>query len=379
MKPSFLVDELKKRGFNNFTGVPCSIVKPIINQALEDSDINYLPATIEGEALSFAAGNFFAGKKTVVMLQNSGLGNIVNPVTSLMQIYKIPTLLLITWRGEPTAKPDAYQHEVMGKITLELLELLNISYEILTDSEEHLSAILSKAKQALNENKLFAIVIKKGIFENKELTRELEYKRETSFKNFNSSNITRELSREAVLKEISAATVNSPVITTTGYISRDFYGAGDRESNFYMQGSMGFALPISLSLSLNTSKTVFCIDGDGALLMRMGGLFTAGTFSKGNLIYILLDNAAYDSTGGQATISSNLHFEKLAEAAKFTQFFAVNQLAEVKETINTAVTSHKLSFIYIKIKQGKGEGSERPNIIPPEMKSRFINYISRIL
>jgi phosphonopyruvate decarboxylase len=380
MKAQTLVNELLKNGYENYTGVPCSIVKPLINYVIDSQECNYLPATIEGEATSIAAGGYLAGKKYVVMLQNSGLGNIVNPLTSLTQLYKTPALFIVTWRGEP-GKSDALQHKIMGEILLDLLKALRVSYSILEDNDISVKEAISNADREItrNQNPYF-LILKKGLIEPYDLKSSSIYNRETSFifESLGEKLTTKNLpSRDEATSIISKASEDIPVISSTGFTSRSFYNAEDRDSNFYMQGSMGFALPIALGLSNHYKKTIFCIDGDASCIMRLGGLFTAGTFNSGSIIYFLLDNNANDSTGGQATISSNIKFEKLFEAAGFDRFIEVNDTRLLLNAIQSCKKSNdkKISAFYIRTSCGMGKNMDRPKMPLDQIANRFSQFI----
>jgi len=380
LKASTIVEELLKYKYYQFTGVPCSIVKPVINTVIDSKECKFIPATIEGEATTIAAGSYMAGVNSVVFLQNSGLGNIINPLTSLTQLYRIPLLFFITWRGEPGIK-DAPQHHIMGEKTLKFIDLLELPFEVLDDSQKSLQSIIAKAVRTINEDRRsFIVVLKKGIVEPYELKTRTKYIKDVSFeKEELGERDENEVlpSREEAVEFISSTTRGYPVISSTGYTSREFYCAVDRESNFYMQGSMGFALSIALGLSLYYKEKVFCIDGDASCLMRPGGLFTSALFNRGNLVYILLDNSAHDSTGGQPTISSNVDFSKLAQAAGFERFIEIKDVREIPSAISIAISSRAFTFIYVKIRTGKGSKLGRPEMSPVEITDRFKNFIKK--
>lgn len=380
MKASDIVDELFKYKYTHFTGVPCSIVKPLINYVIDSKDCNYVPATIEGEAASIASGAYLAGINYVVFMQNSGLGNIINPLTSLLQLYRTPCLFFVTWRGEP-GKKDALQHEMMGETVLELLKALKQPFEVMKDSAHSLSKIVKKANEHVqNYKQSFFIILPKGIIESYELQSKIQYQRDISFETMSLGSLSSSSnppSRGDVLECISKETKEFPVISSTGYNSREFFNVEDRPSNFYMQGSMGFTLPFSLGLSLHYAKKVFCIDGDGSCLMRTSGLLTAGAFNKGNLVYILLDNMAHESTGGQATISTNVKYDKLAEAAGFNRFITVNDISYLSEAISLAKGGSSLSFLHVKTRLGPGQNLKRPTMTLPEITNRFKDFVHK--
>ena len=381
MKASKVIQELLKNRFTRFTGVPCSIVKPLINYVIDSEDCDYIPATIEGEAASIGTGAYMAGINSVVLLQNSGLGNIVNPLTSLVEMYRTPCLFFVTWRGEPGRK-DAPQHGILGEVRIDLLKALKVPHAILEDSTDSLTSILERARTAIkNDGKSFVVILKKGLIEPYELKTEIKYAREVPFEMLVLGERREETSdlpsREDAAVYISQETEGFPVISSTGFTSREFHNVQDRESNFYMQGSMGFALPISLGLSLYYKEKVFCLDGDGACLMRLGGLFTSGAFNKGNLVYILLDNSCHDSTGGQPTVSSNVKFSKLSEAAGFERYIEVNDVDKIPEAISFSKSGNAFTFIHIRIRPGKGNSKGRPGLSPVEITDRFKAFIKK--
>lgn len=378
MKVSAFIDGLLDRGFSFFSGVPCSFLKPVINYVIDHSKCSYIPATVEGEAIAMAAGAYMANKFPVVLLQNSGLGNIVNPLSSLLHPYKIPVLLLITWRGEPGLK-DAAQHSLMGEITLDLLHTLRCPYEILEPNQSSLTKCLSAAKEAVqHKGTNFALIIRKGTFQPYTLTRKKDNFRDRNLisETFGQALSQSQLpSRIQVMQSLLNSFSGQAIISSTGYISRGLFNAGDLSSFFYMQGSMGYALSIGMGVSLNHPKQVIVIDGDGALLMRMSVAFTAGMFHRNNLIYILLDNRAHESTGGQATISANIDFESFARASGFETFFRVNGTEKLKHAVTRALAERRLCFLHVGMKLGGTEEMARPNLSPPEIAKRFMKYL----
>ena len=375
MLASFLLDRLLANGFRRYSGVPCSILKPLINCVIDSPAADFLPATVEGEAAAYAAGTWLAGEPAVVMLQNSGLGNIVNPYTSLLATYRIPALFLVTWRGEPGGS-DAAQHRIMGELTLPLLETLGISRVVLEDSEAGLADAVSRAEESVRrQERSFAIVLRRGLFEPRKLEAIERLSRETSTECATLGDEADLPARWDAVQVISEHTAGHPVISSTGYNSREFFNAGDRPSNFYMQGSMGFALPIALGVAACRPGPVFCVDGDGSVLMRVGGLATAGAKCRGNLTYILLDNGVHDSTGAQATVSGNVRFDRLADAMGFDLFFRVNNVNELPAAIERCSREDGTGFIHVPIAAGTAEAMKRPDTSPAEIARRFAKFL----
>jgi len=362
MKVELLFEKLRENNFGPYTGVPCSILKPVINYAIENE--NYFIASSEGEAMGIAAGFSLADKKPVVMMQNSGFGNTINPLTSLQQIYNFPMLMLITWRGEP-GKPDEPQHKVMGEKLLELLELLEVPYRISDDSPETLEKDIDDLNK-IAETKLcpVAYVIRKGAFDS--------YSSKTTEPNS-------ELSREDAIKTITEnISADTKIVATTGKPSRELLMLNDSEKNFYTVGSMGCAASISLGLALEKPNSNFvCLDGDGAVLMKMGTLATIGNYKPKNLIHFCLDNAAYESTGAQATISKNIDFCKIALASNYSSATEIKSADELKKVI-LDIQAKKIAgphFIRVLVKCGSRADLPRPKTTPVENKDRFMESL----
>lgn len=381
LEATTFVQTLEEAGFDFYTGVPCSYLKPLINTVIDasESGLEYIPATIEGEAAALAAGAWLAGRKGVVLLQNSGLGNLVNPLTSLHLIYRIPALFLVTWRASPGQK-DAHQHEIMGRITPDLLSLMGVPWTILEDdpqSENGLGAGLRRANEAIEKRQSYAFIIKKDLFTGQPLKYKPEYRKERAF--------TERLAarselpdRDRAMKSIHRATEETAIVATTGFTSRSLFNTGDRPGHFYMQGSMGFALAIGTGISLFYDKPVVVVDGDGSLLMRASTLFTSGLFHKGNLLYILLDNNVHDSTGGQKTISSNVDFAALAKAAGFDSFYAAESAADLEDALQNRLTvPGALTFFYLRIAPGAGKDMDRPDLLPADIASRMRTFLQQ--
>jgi phosphonopyruvate decarboxylase len=376
MKVEALVGKLLDSNFSHFTGVPCSIVKPLVNKVIDSEKCSFIPATVEGEAISIAAGAYLAGVNYVVFLQNSGLGNIINPLTSLTELYKTPVLLFVCLRGEPGIN-DAVQHEMMGVKTIPLLETLDVDYGFLDSDESKLDDLIKRAEHSIRtQRKTFCIVLKKGTLDSYELEKRQNYKRGVSFEKVTLGVKSPELpSRQDACIEFAKISKDRPVISSTGFTSREFFNADDRALNFYMQGSMGFASSIALGLSFHHKEKVYCLDGDGSILMRLSNLATLGMFHKGNLVYALLDNGVHDSTGGQSTISSNVDFCKLAESVGFERFIEINDVKQIEAAGRLTADSDALTFIYIRTRPGKGTKMDRPKFSLQEITDRFMGAL----
>ena len=364
-------------GFNFFTGVPCSFLTPIINKVISDKSINYLPATSEGEAVSIAAGAWLAGKKTIVMCQNSGLGNTVNPLTSLNYTFKIPTLLLVTWRGEPGQK-DEPQHELMGEITPQLLNTIKIPFELFPNKPELIPEVLLKATSHMNKTDTpFALLMKKGSVIDDGLKNPLpkpklpNYKIKTSVYKIN---LTRAKALRISLKYIPKTT---SIIATTGKTGRELFTILDQPQNFYTVGSMGCASAIGLGLSVNTSKPVIVMDGDGAALMKMGNIATIGHHRPENFVHLLLDNGAHDSTGGQKTVSENVDFSEIANACGYSSSRTCYSENCLKDGLLYAFQNKGPHMIHVKILTGSIVNLGRPTIKPNAVARRFRKFVNK--
>ena len=295
---------LRREGFGFYSGVPDSTLKSLISYIEDKDDLFNVRAVNECEAVAVCTGYHFAtGKIGVVYMQNSGEGKTVNPLTSLCdpEVYSIPVLLMIGWRGGPGTK-DEPQHVKMGRVTIPLLETLEISYKILPDNIEEAEKVIQEMKEKAEETKSpVAIIIKKGLFEEYEAKEKVK----TNY----------EMKREDAIKAIIDNLDSSEaIISTTGKTSRELFeyriGGGEKPRDFYTVGSMGCSASIANSIALQKSgKKVFVFDGDGAVIMQMGALATIGHYKAKNLYHIVFDNAAHDSTGGQPTVSDTINFE----------------------------------------------------------------------
>ncbi|TKD70934.1 phosphonopyruvate decarboxylase [Pseudalkalibacillus hwajinpoensis] len=360
--------ELKNLGFDFYSGVPCSYLKHFINFAINECE--YVAATNEGEAVAIVAGATLGQKKSVVLMQNSGLTNAVSPLVSLIQPFRIPILGFVSLRGEPGV-PDEPQHELMGEITPQTLDLLKIDWDYLSTNLEEAKQQLHRANEKIERNEPYFFIVKKGTFEPVGLQAQ-ETKITTS--------VARPQSREDqlptrydALREINTLKDNQTVqLATTGKTGRELYDLEDAPNNLYMVGSMGCVSSIGLGLALTRrEKSVIAIDGDGALLMRLGNLPTNGYCSPPNLLHILLDNNVHDSTGGQQTVSGNVDFVEVASACGYDQAIYVHTLEELKDCIENWKQDQKLTFLYMRIAGGSKASLGRPTLKPFEVKERL--------
>ncbi|WP_028399422.1 phosphonopyruvate decarboxylase [Ectobacillus panaciterrae] len=361
--------ELKRLGFEFYSGVPCSFLKPLINFAINECE--YVVAANEGEAVAIAAGASIGGKKAVVLMQNSGLSNAVSPLTSLIHPFQIPLLGFVSLRGEP-GLPDEPQHELMGQITSQMLSTMNIKWEYLSSCFEEVKQQLHRAQQCIEDNKPFFFIVKKGTFE--PVTLQIQQSKAASNIQKREKVMEDELpSRYAALHMINSLKECKTIqLTTTGKTGRELYELEDAFNNFYMVGSMGYVSSLGLGLSLSRKdKDIIAIDGDGALLMHMGNLATNGCYSPSNMLHILLDNNVHDSTGGQYTVSHNVNFVDVAASCGYVHSIYVHNLEELENCIKAWKQHKQLTFLYVKIAKGSKKGLGRPKIKPYEVKERL--------
>lgn len=356
-------EALKKHGINMFCGVPDSLLKDFCACVSDNTplDRNIIAAN-EGNALAIAAGHYLAtGKPAVVYMQNSGLGNIVNPLLSLVddEVYNIPALLIIGWRGEPGVH-DEPQHVKQGKLTLPLLETMGVKYEILED----LSQISSAVEYMKKTNRPFAFVVKKGTFEPF-----LKEKTEPKY------SLTRE---DAIKKVISLMGKRDIVVATTGMISRELYENREtHEKDFLTVGSMGHASSIALGIALNKpERKVFCFDGDGAFLMHMGANVVIASRRLPNLKHIIFNNEAHDSVGGQPTAIGSANIENIAKGCGYSNVYQVQTLDEINNAWNEFYNLTEPCLLEIKVKSGSRKDLGRPKEKPVENKQAFMSFIN---
>ncbi len=366
--------ELKQMGFTFYSGVPCSFLKSLINFAINECE--YVGATNEGDAVAIAAGAHLGGRKAVVLMQNSGLTNAISPLTSLIHPFRIPILGFVSLRGEPGIS-DEPQHELMGQITSQMLSTMNIQWEYLSLDLEEAKKQLHRADQCIKNNKPFFFIVKKGTFEPIDL-REQQLKTSVNMLNCQKVRNDQLPSRYEVLDVInSLKDANTIQLAATGKTGRELYELEDAPNNLYMIGSMGCVSSLGLGLSLTREgKDIIAIDGDGALLMRMGSLATNGYYSPSNMLHILLDNNTHDSTGGQLTVSHNVNFVDIAAACGYVHAKYVHDLEELERCIKSWKQHKQLTFLYVKIAKGSKKNLGRPKIQPYEVWERLQVFLN---
>jgi phosphonopyruvate decarboxylase len=358
--------------------VPCSYLKPFINYVISDPDLNYLGAASEGEAVGISLGAFLGGRKTVTMCQNSGLGNMVNPLTSLNYPFQIPTLLFTTWRGEP-GRPDEPQHVLMGQITHRLLETLQIPWLPFPSDEAQIGPVMAQAELSMTERKLpFALVMSEGSVADHDLDPQPQPGRvQTNVSGpFTLPEQQRMIRTEALNAILESLDGNEAVIATTGKTGRELFTIADRPNHLYVVGGMGTASAIGLGLAQSLPRQpVVVIDGDGAALMKLGSLATVGYCQPANLLHIVLDNESHDSTGGQRTASCVVRFAEMAAAANYRHAVAADDPAEVRAAIRRLRRTPGPSLLHIKLRPGSPAKLGRPTVKPHEVKNRFMQFL----
>jgi phosphonopyruvate decarboxylase len=366
-------NELKNRGFLFYSGVPCSYLKPFINFAINECE--YVAAVNEGEAVAIASGAHLGGTKPVVLMQNSGLANAMAPLISLNTPFQLPVLGFVSLRGEKGV-PDEPQHEVMGEITAAMLELIGVQWELLSFDLEEAKQQLSRAEECLEHNRSFFFIVRKGTFSPE------QHHEKNRVQTNNHLKVLQQKVDELPARYEALTVINSlkdqqtVQLATTGKTGRELYEIEDGRNNLYMVGSMGCVSSIGLGLSMTQHKLdIIAIDGDGALLMRMGNLATNGYYSPANLLHILLDNHSHDSTGGQRTVSDNVNFVEIAASCGYAKSIYVHNLAELAETIQQWKKTRGLTFLYLKIRQGSKEKLGRPKLKPHEVTERLKGFI----
>ena len=359
----------RERGFCLYSGVPCSYLTPFINYTIGADGLRYVAAANEGDAVAIAAGSALGGAPAVAMFQNSGLGNAVSPLTSLTHTFRIPVLLIVTWRGEPGGAADEPQHELMGRITPQMLELMDIPWAHFPATDAGVAPALDQALAYFRgESRPYALVMHKGSVADAKLgTAPATMRRAPAS---TAPQAAARHTRREMLIAIRAGAGHDVLVATTGYTGRELYALGDSPNQFYMVGSMGCAASLALGLALaQPQRRIVAIDGDGALLMRLGALSTIGAQRPANLVHVLLDNGLHESTGGQATASPTVDFCALAAASGYPSAAAVADPA----SLGAALSERRpgLQFIYAPIVAGIPERLPRPTVAPAEVAARL--------
>eukprot|EP00933_Yihiella_yeosuensis_P031262 TRINITY_DN2480_c0_g1_i1.p1 TRINITY_DN2480_c0_g1~~TRINITY_DN2480_c0_g1_i1.p1 ORF type:complete len:482 (-),score=105.03 TRINITY_DN2480_c0_g1_i1:363-1757(-) len=374
LNPAHFFMLLRAHGTSFFTGVPDSLLKDMCAYITETvASENHVIAANEGTATAIAAGHYLAtGNIAAVYLQNSGLGNTVNPLLSLcaQQVYSIPTLLIIGWRGEP-GKKDEPQHLLQGALTPKMLQEMGIPYEILPDYAEGAFTVLEKAYAYMNREKApFALLVKKQTFE--------KFRMSVEHSPFEGDDM---LHREEILELIIEEFPTAPLVTTTGFTSREMFElrkakGQSHEHDFLTVGSMGHCSSIALGVSIAKPKeTILCIDGDGAALMHMGAFGTAGKLGLKNFKHILINNAVHDSVGGQPTGGNNLDFVSIAQACGYKEAKKASSSEEIKAALKELKESEGPYFLELFSLPGARLDLGRPTTSTYQNKDAFMQLL----
>ena len=360
-------------GADFYTGVPDSQLKPLCDYLMNTYGIDqkhHIIAANEGNCTALAAGYHLAtGKIPVVYMQNSGEGNIINPVASLLndKVYAIPVIFIIGWRGEPGIH-DEPQHIYQGEVTLKLLKDMDIATYVIgrETTDEQVVDIMNEYKKILALGKDVALVIRKGA---------LSYDKKIEYKNSN------KMVREEIIKHIVQASGEDPIVSTTGKASRELFeirGANGQSHkyDFLTVGSMGHSSSIALGLALNKPQTrVWCIDGDGAVLMHMGSMAVLGATAPKNLIHIVINNSAHETVGGMPTVAGKIDFVSIAKACGYSNAVCVDNFETLDAELEKAKMRKELSFIEIKCSIGARDDLGRPTTSALENKQKFMEYL----
>jgi phosphonopyruvate decarboxylase len=372
------IEHLRGLGYSQYAGVPCSFLKPFINYVIDDPSLNYIGAASEGEAVGITLGAYLAGRKTVTMCQNSGLGNMVNPLTSLNFPFRVPTLLITTWRGEPGVK-DEPQHELMGQITHRLLETMDIPWLPFPMTEAEIAPTMEKAESSMaGRSKPFALVMSEGTIAEHELRGQkspevapCDLRRWPSV-----AAGERMIRTEALQVLLDSLGGDEAILGTTGKSGRELFTIADRPNHLYVVGGMGTASAIGFGVAQALPKQpVVVIDGDGAALMKMGNFATVGYYQPGNLLHLLLDNESHDSTGGQRTASGVVDFTAVAAGTNYRNAFAAERPEDMREALKLARSRPGPTLLHVRIRPGSPKNLGRPTVKPHEVKERFMEFL----
>lgn len=373
ISPKFFIERLQQAGIEFFAGVPDSLLKNMCAYITDHFDDKHnIIAANEGGAVALSAGYHLAtGKVGCVYMQNSGEGNAVNPLASLTDrdVYHIPLLLIIGWRGRPGVH-DEPQHVKQGKITTALLDVMGITYEVLAKDEVTAGKQIETAVHSIHETgDVYALVVEKDTFDSYTLqnTKVSEYT----------------MSREDAIRTVAASIpANAIIVSTTGMISRELFeyrtamGQG-HERDFLTVGSMGHASQIALGIALqHPERKVYCFDGDGASIMHMGNMAIVGSKRPDNYVHIIFNNGAHDSVGGQPTVGFDIDLVEIAYAMHYKHAVCVCTPEQLKEALDNMYIDG-LQLIEIKVKKGNRKDLGRPTTTPVQNKEALMSFLKK--
>jgi phosphonopyruvate decarboxylase len=368
---------LKKNNIDFITGVPDSLLKNLIYLFEKKKLQEHLSVGNEGIATALATGHYLSsGNPALVYMQNSGLGNAINPLNSIAnkKVYGIPMILLIGWRGEIIKKKlqvrDEPQHLYQGKITLKQLKLIDIPYRIINKDLKNIEKIIKEVKQlTISLQKPVAIVVRKGTFKKIEIKKKIKYK-------------TGYPSRQKIIEKlIEKLSSNSLIVSTTGYTSRELYQLrylkGENTSkDFLMIGGMGHAVSVSAGIAKNLKKKkLICIDGDGSLLMHTSAIQNSALMK--NFIHVLINNGVHDSVGGQNINTKKLNYQKISKGFGYDLYFRSSSLAKLENIMNKALKVNKSVFIEVLSQAGSDSNLLRPKEKPLFRKKEFQKFVKK--
>lgn len=374
ISPGDFFEILKANGITFFTGVPDSLLKDFCAYVTDHSaKHDHIINSNEGAAIALASGHYIAtGKPALVYMQNSGLGNAVNPLLSLAdkEVYGIPMLLLIGWRGEP-GKKDEPQHIKQGRVMLNMLDAMEIPYDVINASTGSIEEKIQKGCLHMIENNCpYAIIISAGTFE--------EYSLKSDYVT------TYPLSREDAIKIIlENLNEEDVIISTTGKTSREVFEYREKkieghQNDLLTVGSMGHCSQTALGIALkNKGKKVYVLDGDGAVIMQMGSLAITGTHAPENFKHIIINNGAHDSVGGQPTVGFQIDFSLIANACGYKLTLKAETEAQVKEELSKLKQSKGPSLLEIRVNKGARKDLGRPTLSPVENKKSLMEFLSK--
>lgn len=356
-----------------FTGVPDSQLKPLCDYLMNRFGISsyHIIAANEGNCTALAAGYHLATNKIpAVYMQNSGIGNIINPVVSLLndKVYAIPCIFVVGWRGEPGIH-DEPQHVFQGEITEKLLQDMDIAAYIVgkETTEEDIAAKMQAYGELLKAGKSVTFIIRKGA---------LSYDEQLNYHNENL------MSREEIIRHIVDVAGEDVIISTTGKASRELFEIREEKGqkhqhDFLTVGSMGHSSSIALSIALNKpDRKIWCIDGDGAALMHMGAMAVIGSNHPSNMVHIIVNNGAHETVGGMPTVASDINFVNLANACGYPEAVSVDSFEALDTALNRAKNQDCLVLIEIKCSIGARDNLGRPTIVAVENKRNFMEFLS---
>ncbi|MBT6272543.1 MAG: phosphonopyruvate decarboxylase [Chromatiales bacterium] len=373
------VEAARAQEFATYAGVPCSFLTPFINYVIGDDTLGYLACANEGDAVATAAGAWIGGKPGVAMMQNSGLGNAVSPLTSLNYTFRIPILLICTQRGAPGVS-DEPQHELMGAITQSMFDTIHVAHGAFPDQSADIETALKTASAHMDETRQpFALIMQKGACAPYPLSPQQILKRSRATAVGGSGHSHRTAARptrHGALRTVVDRTGNGAtvVIATTGFTGRELYSIDDRDNHLYIVGSMGCASSLGMGLALaRPDLRVVVVDGDGAALMRMGNLAVVGARGPANFVHIILDNESHDSTGSQSTVAAHTDFAGIALACGYRRVVRAGELEELDNFLKTDEAGPAL--LHLKTQPGTIDNLPRPSIAPPDVLDRLRRHI----